>query len=153
MPPGGERLRLRFGPQAGRLPEQVVLRDPFYVVQVLASSRSSVLADILRGLVAEFDAKPLACGCARCARAAQGVCAYPGSSRLFGYCERCLRLSDAARPRPAMDIDSYEAAVRHVTTTFARGRRGHMRRLVGALCLSKGGPAVATEAAALAFFS
>lgn len=109
-------MRLRFGPYATRLAEQVVVRDPYYVVQILGEAPSTVLADVLRSLVTVFDARPLTCTCARCDGVAQGVCAYPGSTRLIGFCERCVLVSNAARPAPALHIDGYEAAVRHVAT-------------------------------------
>lgn len=144
-------MRLRFGPHATRLAEQVLIRDPFYVVQILSEAPASVLADILRGLVTAFDSRPLTCACARCGRTAQGVCAYPASTRLIGFCERCVLTSAAARPAPMLRIDGYEAAIRHVASSFPRGHRAEMRRIVGALALCKGGPARATEAGVMSF--
>lgn len=57
-------MRLRWGPYATRLAEQVLIRDPFYVVQVLSEAPANVLADILRNLVTIFDARALTCLCA-----------------------------------------------------------------------------------------
>ena len=144
-------MRLRFGPHATRLAEQVLIRDPFYVLQVLSEAPASVLADILRGLVTVFDARALTCACARCGRPAQGVCAYPASTRLIGFCERCVLTSAAARPEPMLRIDGYEAALRHVASSFPRGHRIEMRRIIGELARCKGGPARATEAAVMGF--
>ena len=146
-------MRLRFGPHATRLAEQVLIRDPFYVVQVLSEAPASILADILRNLVTVFDARPLTCACGRCGRTAQGVCAYPVSTRLIGFCERCVLTCAMARPEPMLRIDGYEAALRHVASSFPRGHRIEMRRIVCELALCKGGPSRATEAEVLAFLN
>lgn len=144
-------MRLRWGPHATKLAEQVLLRDPYYVVDALAQSPESVLADVFRDLIASFDARAFTCRCVRCRRSAEGVCVYPGSVELIGFCERCVLVSTIAAPRPAMRIGGYEDAVRHVALSFPRGRRANMRRIVGNLALAKGGPHCLTETAAVAF--
>lgn len=40
-------MRLRWGPHASQSAGQVVLRDPWYVVQILATQPQGVLADVL----------------------------------------------------------------------------------------------------------
>lgn len=146
-------LRLRWGPHAGKLAEQVLLRDPQYVTGVLDDQPEGVLASVFRDLITQFDARALACRCARCGRNADGVCAYPGTVCLIGFCERCALISAHAPPRPAVRVTTYEEALRHVAASFARGHRIEMRRIVAALALAKGGPARATEAAARGFFA
>ena len=145
--------RLRWGPHAHEAAEQVVLRDPQYVCSILSDHPGGVLATIFRELILAFDAQPLTCRCARCGRRADGVCAYLNSVVLVGYCELCVRLSPHTRPEPAMRVSDYEAALRHVATSFQRGHRIQMRRIVGALVEAKGGPTRLTEAAARSFLA
>ena len=144
-------MRLRWGPYASRLAEQVLVRDPFYVVQVLAREPHGGLAYVLQGLVEAFDARPLRCDCARCSHAADGVCAYPGSITLIGFCDRCSLISSSVRPSPTLRVTGYESAIRHVASSFPRGHRIWMRRIVGELMRCKGGPAQATEAGVVSF--
>lgn len=145
-------MRLRWGPHASHLTEQVVVSDPLYVLGVLDDHPDGALAKIFRDLILQLDDRALTTSCARCGRTADGVCAYPGSVELIGFCTRCLRLSDRARPSPAVSIATYEDALRHVVTSFRRGHRFQMRRIAKALVLTKGGPERLTEDALLAFF-
>ena len=145
-------MRLRWGPHASRLAEQVVIADPHYVLSVLNDMPDGVLAGVFRDLILKLDSRPLLTACARCGRTADGVCAYPGSVAPIGFCMRCLEISDRARPSPALRVDGYEAALRHVVTSFRRGHRVHMRRAIKALADAKGGPERLTEDACLSFF-
>ena len=146
-------MRLRWGPHAQQLAEQVLMRDPQYVADVLDAQPDGVLATIFRDLIVRFDARPLTCPCARCGRQGDGVCAYPGSVTLIGFCERCALISPYAPPTPAVRVTTYEDALRHVASSFPRGHRIHMRRIVSALVAAKGGPERATEPAAKRFLA
>lgn len=146
-------MRLRWGPHASQLAEQVVLRDPCYVVRTLSEQPDGVLAAVFRDLILAFDARPLSLGCARCGRGADGLCAYPASVQLVGFCERCVATSSAAPPRPADRLHGYEDAVRHVAESFRRGHRANMRRIVRNMAQAKGAPPQMTEPVALGFFA
>ena len=144
---------LRWGPHAGEVAEQLLLRDPQYVIAVLGDQPAGVLASVFRDLITRFDLRRLVCSCARCGRTADGVCAYPGSVVLIGFCERCVLLFAETPPSPATRVSAYEDALRHIASTFTRGHRIHMRRIVSALVNAKGGPCRATETAAQAFLA
>lgn len=105
-------MRLRWGPHASQLAEQVVVNDPPYVLSVLDTLPGGGLATVFRDLIIRFDNRPFSSACARCGRAADGVCAYPGSIELIGFCGRCLQISDRASPRPALITGYYEDALR-----------------------------------------
>ena len=145
-------MRLRWGPHASQLAEQVVLGDPCYVVRTLSEQPDGALAGIFRELILAFDARPLSVGCARCGREADGLCAYPASVQLVGFCDRCVATSTSAPPRPAGRLYGYEDAVRHVAASFRRGHRANMRRIVRNMAQAKGAPRQMTEPAALVFF-
>ena len=138
-------MRLRWGPHRDRSPEQVLLRDPLYVIEVLDRRPEGGLAAIFRDLVDDFDARPLATPCARCGGAATDLCAYPASTDLIGYCRGCVLVSPGTLPEAALRIGGYEDALRHVTASFRRGLRFEMRRIIAQLCRAKGGPTIATE--------
>ena len=144
-------MRLRWGPHRDRAPEQVMLRDPLYVIDVLDRQPDGVLAAVFRDLVTQFDARPLATPCARCGGGATGLCAYPASTDLIGYCRRCVLVSPRSLPETAVHIGGYEDALRHVAASFRRGLRFEMRRIIAQLCCAKGGPAIATEGSSQRF--
>lgn len=146
-------MRLQWGPYATQLAEQVVVNDPLYVLETLARRPDGGLAAVWRDLITRFDTRPFTVACTRCHAPADGVCAYPGSVELIGFCEACVTISDRARPSPALRITGYEDALRHVATSFRRGHRIHMRRIVRRLLLAKGGPAQVSEAAMVLFLS
>ena len=148
-----EAVRLRWGPHASRLAQQIVLIDPLYVIDTLDLQPAGPLAAAFRELVQTFDAKPFALPCARCRRSTDHVLAYPGSVALIGACERCERLCGASPISSAVRISTYEEGLRHVARSFRRGHRVQMRRMVRSLLLAKGGPLQATEASTLAFFA
>ena len=145
-------MRLRWGPHASSLAQQVVLRDPFYVVQTLSEHPESVLAAVFRDLILAFDERAVLQACARCARQADGLCAYPESVELIGFCRRCVDAA-LALPQPAFRLQGYEDAVRHVAVSFRRGHRANMRRIVTGMAHAKGGPPKLTEDAAMTFFA
>ena len=68
-------MRLKGEPHASRPAEQVVLRDPLYVVQTLDDHLEVVLAGAFRELIGVFNALPIRQACARCGRTADGLCA------------------------------------------------------------------------------
>ena len=144
-------MRLKWGPHRGRTPEQLVLREPAFVLQVLDRNAGGALASRFRDLIAILEARPLVTPCAGCGRAAVQVVAYPASIHLIGVCSRCALAGLAAAPGAAV-IDGYEAALRHVAATFRHALRPNMRRMVDQLARARGGPQVATEDASVAFF-
>ena len=146
-------MRLRWGPYATLSAEQVVVIDPLYVLSILDRHADGGLAGVFQDLIGRFDARPFTCACARCLRVADGVCAYPGSVELIGFCVRCVAVSDRASPSPATRVASYEDALRHVATSFRRGHRHQMRRVAKRLLAARGGPSLVTESAMLTYFS
>lgn len=139
-------MRLRWGPHAMRSAEQVMISDPLYVLDELDSRPDGRLAGVFQDLIHRFDTRPFTAPCARCHRPGAGVCAYPGSTDLIGFCVGCVAVSEYAAPRPAVQVLSYEDALRHMATSFRRGHRIQMRRIAKHLLRAKGGPIRLTEA-------
>ena len=144
-------LRLKYGPHAGRVAEQVVLRDPQYCLWWLAERQESALADIFRGLISQFDDRRFQEPCARCGRRASCAHALPGGPQMTAFCDPCSTFILTARPTSV--VRGYEDAVGHVALTCPRGHRIVMRRTVSALAGLKGAPSRATETAAINWFA
>lgn len=143
-------MRLRYGRYAGCSIAQVILSDPAYGLWWLAERPDSSLADLIRGAIHDFDAKPFQASCAECGGRASCAHVFGVRSDLLPYCQRC---SLAQNPHPPVHVlAAYEDAMRHVAATCPRGQRIHMRRIVRALARLKGAPERFTEKAVAGFF-
>jgi hypothetical protein len=141
-------VRLRFGRYAGMTTEVLLLCAPDYADWVLAHRPGSVLANALLPLAAAFDARPYTQPCA-CGGLAAKALAYRNSAELILLCAGCAAL--LPRNRVLDQVDSYRAALDHVSRTCVRQVRRRQRRLVRVIGLAKGMPLRVTERAAAAF--
>jgi hypothetical protein len=149
---------MRFGKHIGKSLETVVLKEPDYVLWMLAQQDATGPLARAReeavGLIQGFDRKPFRVPCCKsgCTRRATRCSVYRDNLGPAWFCDECDPYSLGAAPGRLGIIRSYWDAVNHVDL-YCAGRRGDLKALIRSLALAKGLSARSTDRDALAFFA
>jgi hypothetical protein len=149
---------ISFGKHYGKSAELVVLKEPDYVDWMLgldgATGRLPETRREVRGLVNEFDRKPILwpCQAPGCGNRATRCSLYQGGLQPRWWCEHCDPYQLGASPGKLAIVKTYLNVVTYVSH-YCRGRRVDLKVLIRVLAQAKGLPARVGEPEARNFFS
>jgi hypothetical protein len=148
---------VKFGKHSGQTVEEIVLRDPDYIVWLLRQEaprgQMEAICDEVRRLIRVFDCKPFAAGCSGCEATATRCSVYEGPNlALQCWCDACDPYSAGAGPGKLRVIRTYTDAIRHVASQCRRGKREY-EMVIRDLAQAKGLPERARANRIRAFFA
>lgn len=148
---------IRFGKHHGESAENVVLRDPQYVMWVMgqtpATGAFARLASEFRRLIERFDERPIVgcCGGYGCERPATCSTIHRGSCIPRWWCGGCDPTAVRNPPGKLIRVRSYLEVCQYAVM-YSNGRRADTARLIRAIAQSKGLEDRVGEVEASAFF-
>ena len=152
-------MLITFGKHKGTSIPSVVLKEPDYVRWVLGQHNAEgALAKVeaeMKELVASFDAKPIARGCAGHICKANATCfsTYFGSpSSLHFWCDSCDPYQSGANKGKLSKCKTYQEALAHIEFS-CKGTRTGYKAIIRELALAKGLTQRSGEAQIAAFFA
>lgn len=111
-------MLLTFGKHQGRSVDEVVLKDPDYLLWMVRlpdpSDSMERVCDEARRLVGVFNSKPFLKTCAACQASATRISVYPGNVTPMYWCDHCNPYCCGAAPGRLLLLATYQDAVSHI---------------------------------------
>ena len=149
---------LPFGKYQGRSIEELVLKEPHYIVWMLSRPNSTgpiaEACDEVRRLTGIFDSKPFMPRCIQqnCQNGSTRVSVYGQNILLVPWCDGCDPYSTGAAPGKLQMLRGYWDAVAHVRMC-CNDRKSDLKDLILRLARAKNLPRTVGVTQAKAFFA
>jgi len=150
-------MRLTFGKHSERTVAEIVLKEPDYLLWMLAQrATTDPLAEACKEakrLLRVFDRKPFLRDCSHegCANKATRITVYVQSILSQFWCDDCDPYSEGANAGKLQVISTYGQAIEYVNL-WCQGRKSDLKGLIRDMARAKGLPERVGAQQATAFF-